>query len=61
MAFTIAEIAKYLEGEVLGDASATLKSFAPADSAKPGDLTFAENEGFFERAEKSAATAIIAE
>jgi UDP-3-O-[3-hydroxymyristoyl] glucosamine N-acyltransferase len=61
MAFTIAEIAKHLEGEVLGDASITLKGFAPADSAKSGDLTFAENEDFFVRAEKSAATAIIAD
>ena len=59
MAFTIAEIAKHLEGEVFGNSSATLKGFAPADSARPGDLTFAENEVFFERAEKSAATAII--
>jgi UDP-3-O-[3-hydroxymyristoyl] glucosamine N-acyltransferase len=61
MAFTTTEIAKHLEGEVLGNASAALKGFAPADSARPGDLTFAENEDFFERAEKSAATAIIAD
>jgi UDP-3-O-[3-hydroxymyristoyl] glucosamine N-acyltransferase len=61
MTFTTAEIAKHIEGEVLGNASATLKGFAPADSAKTGDLTFAENEDFFARAEKSAATAIIAD
>jgi UDP-3-O-[3-hydroxymyristoyl] glucosamine N-acyltransferase len=61
MAFTIAEIAKHLDGEVLGDAAATLKGFAPADSAKAGDLTFAENEDFFTRAEGSEATAIIAD
>jgi UDP-3-O-[3-hydroxymyristoyl] glucosamine N-acyltransferase len=36
-----------------------LKGFAPADSAQPGDLTFAENENYFSRAEKSAASAII--
>jgi UDP-3-O-[3-hydroxymyristoyl] glucosamine N-acyltransferase len=61
MAFTTAEIAKHLDGEVLGDAAATLKGFAPADTAKVGDLTFAENEDFFARAEGSAATAIIAD
>lgn len=61
MAFTTAEIAELIEGEVLGDATATLKGFAPAASAKPGDLTFAENEDFFTRAERSAATAIIAD
>ncbi len=61
MNFTVAEIAKHLDGEVVGNATAILKGFAPADSARPGDLTFAENEDFFARAEKSAATAIIAE
>ena len=58
---TAAEIAKYLQGEVVGDGNAVLKSFAPADRAQPGDLTFAENEIFFARAEQSAATAIIAD
>ena len=61
MAFTTADIAKHIDGEVLGDTSAVLKGFAPADSARSGDLTFAENEDFFARAEKGAATAIIAD
>ena len=38
-----------------------LKSFAPAERAQAGDLTFAENEDYFARAEQSAATAIIAD
>ena len=61
MPFTTAQIAKLLGGEVAGDANATLKSFAPAESAKSGDLTFAENEEYFARAEQSAATAVIAD
>ena len=61
MTFTTAEIAKHLEGEVIGDAAATLTGFAHADHAKPGELTFAENEDYFTRAEQSAATAIIAD
>jgi UDP-3-O-[3-hydroxymyristoyl] glucosamine N-acyltransferase len=61
MTFTTAEIARHLQGEVLGDATATLTGFAPAASAKPGDLTFAENEDYFAHAEQSAATAIIAD
>ena len=61
MPFTTAEIAKLVGGKVVGDASATLKSFAPAERAQGGDLTFAENEEFFARAEQSAATAIIAD
>jgi UDP-3-O-[3-hydroxymyristoyl] glucosamine N-acyltransferase len=58
---TVSEIAKHLQGEVVGDGSAILNSFAPAARAQPGDLTFAENEEFFARAENSAATAIIAD
>jgi UDP-3-O-[3-hydroxymyristoyl] glucosamine N-acyltransferase len=58
---TAAEIAKYLQGEVVGDAAAVLNSFAAAERAQAGDLTFAENEDYFIRAEQSAATAIIAD
>ena len=59
MSFTITEIARHLDGEVVGDSSIVLRGFAPADRAQPGDLTFAENELFFARAEQSAASAII--
>ncbi|HEU5124821.1 MAG TPA: UDP-3-O-(3-hydroxymyristoyl)glucosamine N-acyltransferase [Verrucomicrobiae bacterium] len=59
MPFTAAEIAKHLQGEVVGDASMVLKGFAPADRAQPGDLTFAENPEYFARADQSAASAII--
>jgi UDP-3-O-[3-hydroxymyristoyl] glucosamine N-acyltransferase len=59
MSFTAAEIARQLQGEVLGDASLPLTGFAPADRAQPGDLTFAENENYFARAETSAASAIL--
>lgn len=59
MTFSAADVAKHLQGEVVGDAQTQLKSFAPADLAQPGDLTFAENDEFFTRAEQSAASAII--
>src|SRR5882762_912159 len=59
MSFTAAEIAGHLQGEVLGDGSAVLTGFAPADKARPGDLTFAENDTFFQRADASAAFAIL--
>src|SRR5438309_9010855 len=61
MPFTVSEIAQQLSGEVLGDGSLLLKGFAPADRAQVGDLTFAENETYFARAEQSAASAIIIE
>jgi UDP-3-O-[3-hydroxymyristoyl] glucosamine N-acyltransferase len=57
--FTAAQLAQELQGEVLGDGSVVLTGFAPAVTAKPGDLTFAENEAFFAKAEQSAAAAIL--
>lgn len=59
MARTVADIAKHLGGEVVGDASIAISGFAPADSARAGDLTFAENEAFFANAERSAVSAIL--
>jgi len=59
MQFSVGEIAKLVDGEVIGDSSLILTGFAPADRAKVGDLTFAENESYFLRAEQSAASAII--
>ena len=59
MPLTAAEIARQIDGEVLGDASVHLTGFAPADKARAGDLTFAENQTYFNRAEQSAAAAIM--
>jgi UDP-3-O-[3-hydroxymyristoyl] glucosamine N-acyltransferase len=57
--FTAATIAKELDGEIFGDGETPLTGFAPATAAKAGDLTFAENETFFLKAEQSAAAAIL--
>jgi UDP-3-O-[3-hydroxymyristoyl] glucosamine N-acyltransferase len=57
--FTAAELAKQLEGEVIGDGCTKITGFAPALVAKSGDLTFAENEKYFGAAEQSAASAIL--
>ena len=59
MPFTAAEIARLLGGEVLGEPNLVLHGFAPADRAQPGELTFAENENYFARADQSSASAII--
>jgi UDP-3-O-[3-hydroxymyristoyl] glucosamine N-acyltransferase len=61
MPFTTQEISKLIGGQVLGDPSAVLKNFATIENARSGDLTFAENEEFFSRAEQSEATAVIAD
>jgi UDP-3-O-[3-hydroxymyristoyl] glucosamine N-acyltransferase len=59
MPYTAAQIAKLLGGEVIGNGPLVLKGFAPADRAQAEDLTFAENESYFARAEQSAASAIL--
>ncbi len=59
MSYSVAEIAARLQGEVLGDGALTITGFARADLAKPGDLTFAENEKYFARALQSPASAIL--
>jgi UDP-3-O-[3-hydroxymyristoyl] glucosamine N-acyltransferase len=59
MLFTVAEIARHLGGEIIGDGTTRLTGFAPAERAQAGDLTFAENESYFSRADQSKASAII--
>jgi UDP-3-O-[3-hydroxymyristoyl] glucosamine N-acyltransferase len=59
MPHTVADIAKHVRGEVLGDPTTPITGFAPADSAKRGDLTFAETDAYFAAAEASAASAVL--
>lgn len=57
--FTARHIAEAIGAVVVGNADQVITGFAPADSAKPGDLTFAENEAYFLRAKASFASAIL--
>jgi len=59
MRFTAAEIAERLQGTVRGNGAVVLTGFAPADQAGPGDLTFAENENYLQKAVQSAASAVL--
>ena len=59
MSFTAAEIAEKLHGEIAGDGSVRLTGIAPADLARAGELTFAENAAYFAAAEQSQAAAIL--
>lgn len=59
MPFTATQIAEQLKGEVRGDGAVILTGFAPAASARSGDLTFAEKESYFAAAEQSQASAIL--
>jgi len=59
MTYTAADIAKHLNGEVLGDGSIPIVGFAPAETACTGDLTFAENETYLAKAEEGSASVIL--
>lgn len=57
--FTTRQIAEAIGAVVVGSPDQVITGFAPADSAKPGDLTFAENEAYYLRAKASFASAIL--
>jgi UDP-3-O-[3-hydroxymyristoyl] glucosamine N-acyltransferase len=59
MSFTAFQIAETLQGEIAGDGSVQLTGLAPADRARAGELTFAENASYFAAAEQSQAAAIL--
>ena len=59
MYFTATQIAEKLQGEIVGDGSVQLTGLAPADRARAGELTFAENPTYFAAAEQSQAAAIL--
>lgn len=59
MSYTVKELARLLGGSVEGDPELALNGFAPADIARSGDLTFAENPAYFEQADRSLASAIL--
>lgn len=57
--FTTAQLAQQLGAELVGDGSLEITSFAPADRAQPGQLTFAENQAYLAKAEQSGASAML--
>ncbi|SDU05655.1 UDP-3-O-[3-hydroxymyristoyl] glucosamine N-acyltransferase [Verrucomicrobium sp. GAS474] len=59
MSYTVSQIAKELSGEVVGDGDLVLAGIAPADSAKGGDLTFADQESYLAAALAGEASAIL--
>ena len=57
--FTTAQLAEKLGAELVGDGSIIITGFAPADAARAGHLTFAENETYLAKAEQSGASALL--
>lgn len=58
--FTAAELAERVQGEVVGDPSVVLTDLAASESARAGDLTFADTAAHFAAAQASPAAAILA-
>jgi len=56
---TAGELAQKIQAELSGDPHVILTGVAAADSAKAGDLTFAEKPSYLAAAEQSAASAIL--
>lgn len=57
---TLGEIAKLVEGEVVGDAGTLITGVAGIKEAREGDITFLANPKYFSLADKTRASAIIA-
>ncbi len=59
MQFTLAQIAKMTQGQVHGDPDTVVTGVASLETAQEGDLSFAENEKWFDRARQSPVTALV--
>ena len=59
MPLTVSEIARHVGGEIIGDASTQISGIAPADHARPGDLTYADKETYFRTADEGEASAVV--
>jgi UDP-3-O-[3-hydroxymyristoyl] glucosamine N-acyltransferase len=57
--YTAAEIAKHVQGVVVGDPTVVLTGFALADQAGPQDLTWAETPAYLTRVEAGTAAAVL--
>src|SRR6266511_705417 len=57
---TVSELAAHIGGRVLGDGGVPILRVAGLDSAGEGDITYVEDEKFFEAANKTNASCVIA-
>ncbi len=60
MVYTIDEIARQVEGDVIGDGAVRIRGVASIEEAQEGNLVLAENSSYFKRAEASSASCILA-
>lgn len=57
--YTAADLADIVQGQVDGDSSVLITGLAPADLARAGEITFAENARYLSAAERSEASAVL--
>ncbi|MFQ5656113.1 MAG: UDP-3-O-(3-hydroxymyristoyl)glucosamine N-acyltransferase [Candidatus Methylomirabilales bacterium] len=60
MVYTVDEIARLVQGEVVGDGSVPIREVASIEEAREGSLVLAEVPAYFKRAEASSASCILA-
>ena len=60
MSYTVSEIARHIQGEVVGDEFLQIQEVSSIEGAREGCVVFAENAAYFQRAEASPASCIIA-
>lgn len=60
MVHTVDEIARLVQGDVLGDGTVRIRGVTSIEEAQEGDLVLAENPSYFTRAEASSASCILA-
>ena len=56
---TLAELAKRLAGEVVGDGEALITGVAPLDTAGPGEISFLSNRKYLPQARATRASAVL--
>ncbi len=59
MQVTLAELARLLDGEVVGEAQTVIHGIAPLEQAQPGDLTFITQRRYAARLAASRASAVL--
>ena len=59
MKLTIAELAKILKGEVIGDGNTSLINLAKIEEAKSGDITFISNPKYIPWLYKTGASVVV--
>lgn len=60
MVYTVDDIARLVQGEVVGDGTVRIRGVTSIDEAQEGTLVLAENPVYFKRAEASSASCILA-